>query len=110
MACSAWCAVRMHSSRQMGVCSLRLQLRVVDDVVVRQRLLDHHQVVIVELAQVVGVGQGVGGIGVHHQLDGRKTFAHLAHGVDIVAGLDLHLDALVAGGQFRLDFLEQLRD
>ena len=79
MACSAWCAVRMHSSRQMGVCSLRLQLGVVDDVVVGQRLLDHHQVEIVQLAQVIGVGQGVGGIGVHHQLDGGKMLAHLAH-------------------------------
>jgi hypothetical protein len=49
IACSAWCAVRMHSSRQIGVCQLGLQLRVVDDVVVRQRLLDHHQVEIVEL-------------------------------------------------------------
>ena len=50
MACSAWCAVRMHSSRQMGVCELRLQRGVIDDVVVSQRLLDHHQVEIVQLA------------------------------------------------------------
>ena len=82
---------------------------VVDDVVVRQRLLDHHQVKIVELAQMVGIGQRVGGVGVGHQLDGGKALAHLAHHVDIPAGLDLHLDALVAGGQLALDLLEQLR-
>ena len=90
----------MHSSRQIGVCELRLQRGVIDDVVVRQRLLDHHQVEVVELLQMVGVGQRVGGVGVGHQLDGGKALAHLADHVHVPAGLDLHLDALVAGGEF----------
>ena len=63
----------MHSSRQMGVCSLRLQHGVIDDVVVRQRLLDHHEVEIVQLLEMIGVLQRVGRIGVRHQLDGRET-------------------------------------
>ena len=59
---------------------------------------------------MVDVGQGVGGVGVGHQLDGGEALAHLADHVDIPAGLDLHLDALVAGGEFGLDLFEQLRD
>ena len=108
MACSAWCAVRMHSSRQIGVSQLGLQHGVIDDVVVIQRLLDHHQVKIVQLAQVLGVGQGVRGVGVHHQLDGGEAFAHAADHVHVPAGLDLHLDALIARGQFHFDLFEQL--
>ena len=49
-----------------GGLQLGLQLRVVDDVVVRQRLFDHHQVVVVQLAQMVDIGKRVGGIRVHH--------------------------------------------
>ena len=73
-----------------------------------QRLLDHHQVEIVELLRGARYRQRVGGVGVGHQLDGGKALAHLADHVDIPARLDLHLDALVAGGQFALDLLEQL--
>src|SRR5450759_3984266 len=85
-----------------------LERGVIDDVVVIQRLLDHHEEKIVQLAQVVGVGQGVGGVGVGHQLDRGETFAHAADHIDVPAGLDLHLDALIARGQFDLDFFEQL--
>ena len=108
MACSAWCAVRMHSSRQMGVSRLRLQLGVVDDVVVAQRLLDHHQVEFVQLAQVGGIGQGVRRIGIRHQLDAGKALAHAPHHVHVPARLDLHLDALVAVGQLALDLFQKL--
>ena len=57
---------------------------------------------------MVGVGQRVGGVGVGHQLDRGETLAHLAHHVHVPARLDLHLDALIAGGQFVLDLFEQL--
>ena len=87
----------MHSSRQIGVCERCLQLRVIDDVVVRQRLLDHHQVELVQLLQMVDVGERVGRVGVGHQLDVRETLAHLANHIDVPARLDLHLDALIAG-------------
>ena len=100
----------MHSSRQMGVCSCACSVGVVDDVVVAERLLDHHQVELVEPAQVVGIGQRVGGVGVGHQLDGGEALAHLPDDVHVPARLDLHLDALVAGGQFALDLFEQLLD
>ena len=82
----------------------------IDDVVVRQRLFDHHEVEAVELLETAGVGQGVGGIGVGHQLDGGKSLANLGDDVHIPARLDLHLDALVAGGELALDFFEKLRD
>jgi len=52
MACSAWCAERMHSSSRWGL-QLGLKLRVVDDVVVREGLLDHHEIEVVELAQML---------------------------------------------------------
>src|ERR1035437_8062059 len=91
-----------------GGLELRLERGVIDDVVVNQRLLDHHEVKIVQFAQVLGVGEGVGGVGVGHQLDRGETFAHAADHIDVPAGLDLHLDALIARGEFHLDFLQQL--
>ena len=39
-----------------------------------------------------------------------KRVAHLADNVDIPARLDLHLDALVAVGQFVLDLVEEMRN
>src|ERR1035437_8040757 len=38
----------------------------------------------------------------------KETFAHAADHIDVPAGLDLHLDALIARGEFHLDFLQQL--
>ena len=110
MACSAWCTVRMHSSRQIGVWSWACSVGVIDDVVVGERLLDHHQVEVVELLEMGGVGQRVGGVGVGHELDAGEALAHAADDVDVPAGLDLHLDALVAGGELGLDLLEELLD
>ena len=43
-----------------------------------------------------GVGQRVGGVGVHHQRDRATRVADALHGVDVPAWLDLDLDALVA--------------
>src|SRR5262245_8166158 len=49
-----------------------LQLGVVDDVVVGQGLFDHQQVELVQPAEQIGVGERVGGVGVHrHQLLGK---------------------------------------
>ena len=87
---------------------LRLQRGVVDDVVVRQRLLDHHQVEIVELLQSRRIVQRVGGIRVRHQPDRGETLANAPDHVNIPARFDLHLDALISGGQFALDLLDQL--
>ena len=39
---------------------LRLQNGVIDDVVVRERLLNHHQIEIVQLLQMIDIGQRIG--------------------------------------------------
>ena len=38
---------------------LRLQLRVINDVVVRQRLLDHRQTELIQLLQQTGIGKPI---------------------------------------------------
>ncbi len=48
----------------MGVGELALQFGVVEDFVVAEGLLDHHQVEGIEMLEVSGVGEGVGGVGV----------------------------------------------
>ncbi len=87
---------------------LRLQLRVVDDVVVRQRLLDHHQVELIQPPQVIDVRQRVRRVRVRHQPDLRKRLPHRAHHFHVPARTDLDLDPLVARVHFGLDLLEQL--
>jgi hypothetical protein len=81
----------------------------VDDFVVRERLFDHHQVEIVQAFQALRIGQRVGRIRVGHQQDIGEPFADFAHHFDVPARLDLHLDALVAGGEFGFDLLQKLR-
>ena len=39
-----------------------------------------------------------------------NLLAHLAHDIDVPAGLDLDFDALVAGVEFGLDLFDELRD
>ena len=91
-----------------GRLQLLLQPRVVGHVVVVERLLDHHQLVAVELAEVAGVGDRVRGVGVDHQRDALEARADRAHRVDVPARLHLDLDALVAGGELALDFREEI--
>ena len=88
---------------------LPLQRRVIDDVVVVERLLDHHQVEGVEPGQVGGVAEAVGGVGVHHQRDVAEARADGRRRLDVPARLHLDLDAPVAVGQFGADALDQLR-
>ena len=75
--------------------------RVVADVVVLERLLDHHQVEPIERGEVRGVAERVGGVGVDHQRNGAEPRADRLDRGDVPAGLDLDLDAAVAGGQLR---------
>ena len=86
-----------------------LQDRVLVDVAVGQRLLDHGQAELVELRQVVGVRQGVVAVGVDHERQLREALADGAHPVDVLAALDLHLDPVVAGGDRLVDRGEQRR-
>src|SRR6185503_17783132 len=57
-----------------------------------------------------GVSESVSRIGVGHQQNIGKFVAHLTNYVDVPAGLDLDLDALVAGVDFGLNLFEKLRD
>ena len=63
----------IDSSRQIGVGIRALQRGVIADVVVVERLLDHHQLESVERGQVVGVAERVGGVGIDHQRDRRRN-------------------------------------
>ena len=73
-----------------------LQGRVVHEVVVGQGLLDHEEVVGVEPAEVPGVGQGVGRVGVDREQDLGVPLADLSHHGHVGARLDLELDAAIA--------------
>jgi hypothetical protein len=79
------------------------------DVAVRQRLLDHGQAEGVEAGEVLGVGEGVVAVGIDHQRDLGEALADGADVLDVLAALDLHLDAVVAGRHRLLDRGEQRR-
>ncbi len=85
-----------------GRLQLRLQSGVVDDVIVGERLFDHHQVEFVQPPQVVRVRQRVRRVGIGHELDGGKPLPDLADYFDVPTRLDLDLNALVAGSELRL--------
>ena len=78
-----------------------------DDVAVGERLLDHHQVELVEPPEVVRVRERVVAVGVHHERHVREAVAHGADPLDVLALLDLHLDAVVPLGDGPLDGLQQ---
>src|ERR1700687_1848420 len=89
---------------------LFLQARVVVDVVVPERLLDHQQIEWIELSQVLDLIEGISGIRVATQSDVSPARADAFEHVQVPARLDFDLDAAVAGGQFDLDFFQQLLD
>ena len=80
------------------------------EVVRGHRLLEHQQVVLVELAEDVDVGGGVGPVGVDHERDVAEVLADGADELEILSGLDLDLHPAVAGLQMGLDRLDQLDD
>ena len=43
-----------------------LQFSMIDDVIVRKRLLDHHQMELVQLLEMLAIGEAVGRISVGH--------------------------------------------
>ncbi len=81
-------------AQQLGQCG------VLDHVVVGQRLFDQQQAEVVELGELPGVRQGVGGVGVdlEEQLV-TVALADGAYGLDVPARLDLQLDPDVALGE-----------
>ena len=68
------------------------------DVVIPQRLLDHQQIELIELAQVFDLIERVGGIRVATQRDVGPARADALEHVDIPPGLHLDLDAPIPGG------------
>ena len=80
-----------------------LQFDVAENVIPSERLLDHHQVVGFQPLQVRPIFQAIRGIGVDHQPDPRKLQAQPFDRSDIIARLNLDLDALIACGQLALD-------
>src|SRR5262249_21222458 len=75
---------------------LRLKRGVVDDLVMRKRLFDHHQIEVVELFELSDVGERVGGVRIGHQLDRGETLPDPAYDINVPSRLDLHLDALIS--------------
>src|SRR5215471_7900442 len=78
------------------------------NVVLCQRLLDQKQVELVQPRQLLRVGKGVRGVGVHLEENLREALPDGAHGVDVMAGLDLELDAAIALRQVGADDLDEL--
>ena len=93
------------SSRQIGVLICALQLGVVDDVVVRQRLFEHHQVEFVEAFEQVDVGERVRRVRIAHQQDIAELRPHGLDHVVIPRGADLDLDAFVTGVELGADLV-----
>src|SRR5579859_5338471 len=75
-----------------------LQTRVVVDVVVPKRLLDHQQIELIEEPEVLDLIEGVGGVRVATEGDVGPARADAFENVDVPAGLDFDFDATVAGG------------
>src|SRR5205807_2497472 len=108
MAACACSSVWMHSSRQIGVMSWRCN-PMAPDIVPAEGLLDHHQIVGFEFAKSGGIFQSISRIRIHHQANLGKAPPQARDRLHIVAGLDLDLDALIAGSQFSFhDALELL--
>src|SRR5215469_18359235 len=93
-----------------GGVQFALQAGVVEDVIVPQRLLDHQQVKLIELAQVLDFVEGIGGVSVAAEQDVGPPRADFFEDVYVPAGFDFHFDAAVSGGEFGLNLVEQLVD
>ena len=86
---------------------LLLQRRVVHHVVPGERLLDHHQVEGVQRPEEGRVGEGVGAVRVDHEGHRGEAPADRLHQRAVVPGLDLDLDATVAGGDLGGDLVQE---
>ena len=75
-----------------------------------QRLLDHHEIELVQPAEDIDVLQGIVAICVHHQRQiVAEGAAHGADQFDVGASRDLDLDAFVSRCQMPFRGAEQLR-
>src|SRR5579883_2900774 len=86
---------------------LALQGRVVDDVVVGERLLYEQQPEVIHILEDSGVLQPIGRVGIDLQLQGRIFRAHRPHVGAVLAGRDLELDPPIAVCDVAVDGLHQ---
>ena len=75
---------------------LLLQFGVIENVVVGQRLLNHHKIKVVERFEKRRVEERIGRVSIAHQTNLGKLPAHLLDNPQVPARLDLDLDSLVA--------------
>ena len=87
-----------------------LQFRMPHDIVVRERLLDHHEPEPIERDEAVHVVERVRIVRVGHQMRaGPECVAHGADPLDVTTRLDLDLHFAVAGVERRARFFDQRR-
>src|SRR6266404_4037362 len=79
-----------------------------EDVVVPERLLDHQQIKVIELAQVIEVSGTIRRVGIAAQQNLRPPLANFREHFHIPARFYLYLDPLVTRGQLSLDLLQQV--
>ena len=72
-----------------------LQKAVLVDVIVRKRLLNHQQIELIQLRQMLGICDCVIAVGIEHQQDIGELGSHRPRHFDIPAALNLQLDAPV---------------
>jgi len=83
---------------------------VVNNVIVSERLLDHHQVKLVQALEAIRILERIRGVRIRHERRARKAAADLPNHIHIPARFDFDLDALVSRGHLGLDFRQELRD
>lgn len=84
-----------------------LKLRVFLKGVSRQRLLDHHELELIELVKNAFLIQSVGSVRVGHQRDIAEALADAAHQFHVAARLDLDFDAPVPFPPEMLDAIQK---
>ena len=88
---------------------LLLEERVLVEVAVGERLLDHREAEGVEPREVRGVLEPVVAVGVDHQRDVGEALAYGRDVLDVLPLLDLHLDPVVAARDCRRDLADERR-
>jgi hypothetical protein len=85
-----------------------LQLSVIDQVVVFERLLDHQQGKLVQLSKMLAIRQRVSAVRVDGQQNVRVTAPHFSHDFDVPARFDLELDSLITETEVAIHSLQKL--
>src|SRR5258708_3084817 len=89
-----------------GRFDLFLQLGMIEHIIVRQGLLDHHQFEFVERFEKPYIRQRVSRISIAHQKNFRKAFPHASDNLKVPAGFDLNLYPLVTVGKLLFDLFK----